>query len=312
MEGEGKNRGEYKRNANLRSNWLPHLVSSDFEIRLEVTQANEKKWQAHYIVSHPIKQQVQWRRRTTITQTRVCTPARANKSALLVLSCVCVSASSCRVCASLWCARVSGGAGRHQGNGAKLAQTNHQSRVSQAAALLPKKQRRGLIEQPEWKVRNRRRKNDAGFTPANWTSYSTRMLLWNEVGDVTFYSQFTLTLAVSICCYTFGPMLVLFWVFFFLSSPGLTLLKIKGHLTLALNWLHGFCCLHRKVSGISYCAGVQHQKPPSHRRPKKRKKKKTVKKRRRTTVMFAAGKVFAAAKTRLCAELVCMQNNKLN
>lgn len=41
-EGE-KKRGKYKRKPNLRSNLLRRFASSDFEIRLDVTQANEKK-----------------------------------------------------------------------------------------------------------------------------------------------------------------------------------------------------------------------------------------------------------------------------
>lgn len=41
-EGE-KKRVKYKRKPNLRSNLLGRFASSDFEIRLDVTQANEKK-----------------------------------------------------------------------------------------------------------------------------------------------------------------------------------------------------------------------------------------------------------------------------
>lgn len=42
----------------LTSNTLLYFVSSDFEMRLEETQVNEEKWQAQYILSHPIKHQV--------------------------------------------------------------------------------------------------------------------------------------------------------------------------------------------------------------------------------------------------------------
>ncbi len=43
---------------NLVGNVLLYFVSSDFEMRLGETQVNEEKWQAQYIVSHPIKHQV--------------------------------------------------------------------------------------------------------------------------------------------------------------------------------------------------------------------------------------------------------------
>lgn len=41
-EGKEKGTGE-KGKANLTSNWLPNFVRTDFEIRLDVTEANEKK-----------------------------------------------------------------------------------------------------------------------------------------------------------------------------------------------------------------------------------------------------------------------------
>lgn len=173
---------------------LLYFVSSDFEMRLEETQVNEEKWQARYIVSHPIKHQVQ-RQRCQRRGAWVClNESRPILTAYVHCTCTCT-------CLCLAPQRK----GSHRANRVEINK-DKSSIFSLSDRWFMQKQLRSVIEQPQETQQTKQ-----CLTPASCSHVwdSVHMLLENEAGEVTFYVQFALTFHISIRYFTFSQRPVL-------------------------------------------------------------------------------------------------------